>query len=184
MKRLSCNYSECFNKLFFSLAAPGRGNMRGRRVMFDTAVTRPENVKQSKKGTTGPIIQLTTNYFKIQRKKDWGLYQYHVDFAPEIDITGIRKSVLRAHRAQFNGFLFDGSMLWSTTKLQNEVTTLTGQRSDGTPVIITIKFTKEVTMTESASLQILNVIMREAMQKLNLQLVGRNYFDAVAKVGF
>lgn len=145
-------------------------------------VTRPEAVKTSKKGSTGPMLQLKTNYFRIQRKKEWGLYQYHVDFAPEIDVTGVRKSLLRAHRSQFNGFLFDGSMLWTTTRLENDPSTITTQRNDGSPVIITIKFTKEVIMTESASLQILNVILREAMQGLKLQLVGRNFFDAIAKV--
>lgn len=156
--------------------------MRGRRIMHDMEVTRPEAVKTSKKGSTGPMLQLKTNYFRIQRKKEWGLYQYHVDFAPEIDVTGVRKSLLRAHRSQFNGFLFDGSMLWTTTRLENDPSTITTQRNDGSPVIITIKFTKEVIMTESASLQILNVILREAMQGLKLQLVGRNFFDAIAKV--
>lgn len=131
-------------------AAPGRGNLRGRRIMHDMEVTRPEAVKTSKKGSTGPMLQLKTNYFRIQRKKEWGLYQYHVDFAPEIDVTGVRKSLLRAHRSQFNGFLFDGSMLWTTTRLENDPSTITTQRNDGSPVIITIKFTKEVIMTESA----------------------------------
>lgn len=37
-------------------------------------------------------------------------------------------------------------------------------------------------MTEQASLQILNLIMRRAMEGLKLQLVGRNFFDAIAKI--
>lgn len=156
--------------------------MRGRRIMPDIAQTRPDAVKESKKGISGPMIQLKTNYFRIQRKKSWGLFQYHVDFAPEIDITGIRKSLLREHKSMFNGFLFDGSMLWTTSKLTDEPTVITTKRQDGSPVTITIKFTKEIVMTEAASLQILNVILRDAMQKLRLQLVGRNFFDALAKV--
>lgn len=156
--------------------------MRGRRSIHDLEVTRPESVLATKKGTTGKLLQLTSNYFEIQRKKEWGLYQYHVDFAPEIDITGVRKSLLRPFKTQFKGFVFDGSMLWTTTKMVEDVTTITTKKHDDTPVIITIKFTKEILMTENASLQILNVILRDAMEKLRLQLVGRNFFDPVAKV--
>lgn len=37
-------------------------------------------------------------------------------------------------------------------------------------------------MTESQSLQILNLILRRAMGGLELQLVGRNFYDPDAKV--
>uniref|UniRef100_A0A336MED6 CSON000333 protein n=1 Tax=Culicoides sonorensis TaxID=179676 RepID=A0A336MED6_CULSO len=165
-----------------SATAPSRGNMRGRRVVSDIAHTRPDAVKGSKKGTTGTLFNMKTNYFRIQRKKQWGLYQYRVDFAPDIDVTQIRKALLRQHKSLFNGFLFDGSMLWTTTKLQDDPYTITTKRQDDSPVQIIIKFTKEVTTTEQSSLQVLNVILREAMQHLKLQLVGRNFFDPVAKI--
>lgn len=37
-------------------------------------------------------------------------------------------------------------------------------------------------MTDQSSLQVLNVIMRAAMEGLKLQLVGRNHYDALAKI--
>lgn len=169
-------------KFFPCLAAAARGNMRGSRTMYDLVATRPDSVHESKKGTSGPLIQLKTNYFKVQRKKIWGLYQYHIDFAPEIDHTGIRKGLMRTFKPQFNGFIFDGAMLWTTTKLKDEITTLTAAKADGSIVTISIKFVKEIEMNDNASLQILNIVLRNAIEKLKLQLVGRDYFDPIAKV--
>lgn len=155
--------------------------MRGRRSIF-LDVTRPESALHTKKGLTGQMLQLQANYFEIQRKKDWGIYQYHVDFSPELDVTGVRKALLRPYKAQYGTFIFDGTILLTTTRWPEDKTELSTKRLDDSVVKITVKFIKEVSMTESASLQILNLILRSAMEKLNLQLVGRNFFDPVAKV--
>lgn len=47
---------------------------------------------------------------------------------------------------------------------------------------LTLKFTKFVAMDQPESLQILNLILRRATTGLNLELVGRNYYDPAAKV--
>lgn len=156
--------------------------MRGRRYIGELVHTRPDTLGNTKQGSSGITTTLATNYFRLVRKPEWTIFQYRVDFAPDIDATVIRKAMFRPHANLFNGFLFDGTMLFSTTKLNKETTQFNSIRNDGTPVLITVKYVKEVLMTEMASLQILNIILRRAMEGLNLQLVGRNFFDAVAKV--
>lgn len=158
--------------------------MRGRRYIGEIVYTRPETAGNTKKGYTGTTVTLGTNYFRLIRKPEWNIFQYRIDFAPDIEAVVIRKALLRPHMKLFNGFLFDGTMLFSSTKLPSEVTQLCSARNDGTNVMITVRYVKEVLMTEMASLQILNIILRRAMEGLNLQLVGRNFFDAIAKVSF
>lgn len=40
----------------------------------------------------------------------------------------------------------------------------------------------EVTNADSHRMQVFNILLRKCLACLNLQLVGRNYFDAAAKV--
>ncbi|XP_063698509.1 protein aubergine-like [Culicoides brevitarsis] len=158
------------------------GPPRGRRVLHDLVYTRPQAVKLSKKGTTGNAVAIKSNYFKLETRPNWAIYQYRVDFAPEIEVTNIRKAILRGHKNMFDGFLFDGTMLLTSKRLREDITMLTTQRTDGSNVILTIKFIGQVTMTQQGSLQVLNLILRKSMEGLKLQLVGRNFFDAVAKI--
>ena len=72
--------------------------------------------------------------------------------------------------------------MFSSTRLANEVTHFVSKRLDGSEVTIICKYIKEVSMTEQSSLQILNLILRRGMEGLKLQLVGRNFFDAISKI--
>lgn len=47
---------------------------------------------------------------------------------------------------------------------------------------ITIRMVGEVATGDYHRLQVFNIILRKAMGTLKLQLIGRNFFDAVAKV--
>jgi len=49
------------------------------------------------------------------------LYQYRVDFNPEEDRIGTKRGLLSQHRDRLGGYLFDGSMLFSGTKYNPEV---------------------------------------------------------------
>lgn len=94
----------------------------------------------------------------------------------------VRRALLREHRELFGGYIFDGTCLFITKKLAQDVIELTSRRLDESLVKITVKYTNTIEMTDSQALQILNLIMRKSMEGLNLQLVGRNYFDAASKV--
>lgn len=153
--------------------------MRGRRVLPDIIRTRPQHVV-SKEGTSGNQVVLKTNYFRIKTKPQWSIYQYRVDFAPDIELTAVRKGILRQHKNLFNGYLFDGTVLYTLTHFETK--TIQAKRLDGSDIKIDIRFIKQTYMTEQAALQVLNVIVRSSMEGLRLQLVGRNFFDPIAKV--
>lgn len=160
----------------------GVGLPKGRRVLHDLIYTRPQAVKLSKKGTTGSGVPIKSNYFRLDTRPNWAIYQYRVEFAPDIEVSNIRKAILRGHKNMFDGFLFDGTMLLTSKRLKEDITQLATQRTDKSNVILTIKFVGQVSMTQQGSLQVLNLIMRRSMEGLKLQLVGRNFFDAVAKI--
>jgi aubergine len=49
-------------------------------------------------------------------------------------------------------------------------------------VIVTLKFTSVIEKGDYASIQIFNLLLRKCLGHLKLTLVGRNYYDAKAKV--
>jgi aubergine-like protein len=110
--------------------------------------------------------------------------QYRVDFSPDIEASIVRKALLREHSSMFGGYIFDGTCMFTSQKLDQDLLELTGKRNDDSHVKITIKHVREIPMTDGQSMQILNLVLRKAMEGLNLQLVGRNFFDAASKVRF
>lgn len=146
-------------------------------------VTRPQQL-QSKKGTDGQPVRLQTNYFKVLRRPQWDLFQYHVEFEPVIFLPGLRKMLIAQHQDRLGGYLFTGSEIYLTKKADPEKNELelSSESREGAKYTITMSLVGTVTMQTELSLQILNVILRKAMHGLQLQLVGRNFFDWAAKV--
>jgi aubergine-like protein len=72
--------------------------------------------------------------------------------------------------------------MFLTRKLPKDHVDLVSKKLDGTIVKIVIQYTGTVSRTDGQFLQILNLVLRKAMDGLKLQLVGRNFFDAAAKV--
>lgn len=164
-------------------APVGRGAMRGRRqVNVENVRTRPATLN-SKRGTSGRVVSLQANYFKLETHTDWCLYQYRVDFAPEEDRTFIRKALLRNHRATLGGYIFDGTMMYTSVRLPQDPLELTSiRKSDETPVRITVRLAGDLAQGDSHYFQFFNILMRKCLGHLDLQLVGRNFFDAKAKI--
>ena len=75
-------------------------------------------------GASGRPCLLKANYFKLDTHTNWCLYQYRVDFAPEEDRTVVRKALLRNHKAVLGGYIFDGSMMFTSQRLAPDVSIL------------------------------------------------------------
>lgn len=61
---------------------------------------------------------------------------------------------------------------------------LTSERKDGTQVKITVKFVGTCEPGDYQYMQVFNIILRECLTHLKLQLIRRNYYDPAAKVRF
>ncbi|KAJ6638517.1 Protein aubergine, partial [Pseudolycoriella hygida] len=162
-------------------APADRGAIRGRAVISDIIRTKPEGML-TKIGNVGAPVPLKTNYFRLLKKPNWQIYQYRVDFSPNIVLEGLRNRLIFEQKATLGGYLFDGTMLFLTVKLRDEVTQFMSKDKEENPIQTTIKFVGLVSMMTASSVQILNLILRRSMGKLNLQMVGRNFFDSAAKI--
>jgi hypothetical protein len=84
--------------------------------------TRPASCTSSV-GTGGDPVKILANYFEVINKPNCKLYMYHVDFAPVIDSKRMRLALFKRHEATLfpTNKAFDGSMVYSSTLLQDEV---------------------------------------------------------------
>lgn len=138
---------------------------------------------QTKKGSSGAGELFQTNYFRLLKRPEWALYQYRIDFQPEIEVPAIRKRLVYEQKSTFGGYIYDTrNTVYLTKKLRDDPTECRGRTREGQDTVISLKYTGKIEMDTTESLQILNLILRRAIDGLKLQLVGRNYFDAAAKV--
>ena len=56
------------------------------------------------------------------------------------------------------------------------------RKSDETPIRITVRLVGDLMQGDSHYLQFFNILLRKCLGHLDLQLVGRNFYDAKAKV--
>ncbi|XP_067125118.1 piwi-like protein 1 [Centruroides vittatus] len=156
----------------------GRGTRRGRQEIYEP-VTRPEHVAD-KRGKTGKKIEVYSNYFKVLSRPNWRIYQYHVDFAPTVESSRMRRGLLHDHKDLFGPcYLFDGmSDIKSLVKLRDEITEVySRRRTDDENIQITIKRVAELAPNHPEVNRLFNTQMRRNLQHLEFLLLGRHFFD-------
>ncbi|XP_075154889.1 piwi like RNA-mediated gene silencing protein aubergine [Haematobia irritans] len=158
-----------------------RGAVRGKRVITEIVQSRPQGLA-TKSGLTGTKVPIQANYFRILRKPKWSIHQYRVDFRPDVDLVRLRRAYLGQHRDLFGGYIFDGTVLFCTNHFADDQKELLTKNREGETIQIILKHVGIVDATDAQLIQILNLILRRSMEGLNLQLVGRNFFDPAARV--
>lgn len=97
----------------------------------------------------------------------------------------VKKALLYHHKEKLPKFMFDGSLLFTTSHLSSDDSNLvlTSVRdTDQSKVTITIKLVGEIQPTDAHYIQFFNIVLRAAMEKLQLELIKRDYYDPRAAV--
>jgi len=162
----------------------GRGAKRGRPVDQPAVLRTIPEALATKQGKVGTKLKLKSNYFALEKVPNWSLFQYRVDMSPEIDYTKERKYHVRQNPLIKN-YIFDGTMMMTTTPLgdKSDKLVFTSKRKhDDELVTVTIRYVGEIDPSSNTYIQFLNIIVRMLLEKLNLDLIGRNYYDAKAAI--
>ncbi|XP_048876096.1 piwi-like protein 1 [Brienomyrus brachyistius] len=173
--------TETFSQISAGFQQVKIGERGGRRRDFhDTGInTRQamEHVRESKTGVSGSPIELRANFFRLVSRPQWVLYQYHVDFNPPMESRRLRSALLFQHEeALGSARTFDGAALFLPRRLQTE-TILFSETKHGEKVKITVTLTNELPPTSPVCLQFYNIIFRRILRILNMQQIGRHYYN-------
>ncbi|XP_015733495.1 piwi-like protein 1 [Coturnix japonica] len=164
---------------FQDLSLADRGGRR--RDFHDLGVnTRQaiEHVRESKTGSSGAVIKLVANFFRLTSRPQWALYQYHIDYNPEMEARRLRSGLLFQHEDLLGKtHAFDGAILFLPKRLPNKITEVFSKTRNGEDVRITITLTNELPPTSPTCLQFYNIIFRRLLKMMNLQQIGRNYYN-------
>lgn len=126
---------------------------------------------------------LKTNYFRVSRRDDESIFQYRVDFNPTVESSKLMGSIIYNLKGIIGGYLFDGTQLFTRHKIRSDEVELTTKESTtGRDYIVKLRKVGVIDGTNEMAFMIFNLINRKAMAGLKLQLIGRNYFDPVAKI--
>lgn len=168
----------------------GRGRGRGgakktREEFVDSVTTRTAVDKHGRfNPDTEEKVQLCANYFKVYPMnvdRRVRITMYHVIFKPFCEERGNRYGLMR--QLGLGTSNYDGSAsIYLMQKLRDKVTKFDAESRDGRRFIITLAEKNEILTTDAMFFTILNLIIRNAMDALKLQLVGRNYYDAANKI--
>jgi aubergine-like protein len=110
------------------------------------------------------------------------MYQYHVDFAPVVDSKKVRFMLMKPHDNMFQNKAFDGSTIYSLTKLPDEFTEVSSANEAGEIILIKIKRVAEVISTSPQFVQLFSVVFRKCLKKYGMQELNRNYFDMSTRI--
>lgn len=166
----------------------GRGGARGRQAreeFHDQVVTRPMDLDKRGKPGDSTIVDLKANFFKVHMLERLSVTLYHVGFVPDIQHPGIKRKLVQDNQPSIGTFLFDGgNQIYLLNELPESNVRLNGRTREGQDIVMTLRKTRTVHYTEGTFLTVLNLVLRDSMRALSLQLVGRDFYDAQAKVNF
>lgn len=107
---------------FQELSLAERGGRR--RDFHDLGVNTRQNldhVKESKTGSSGIIVRLSTNHLRLTSRPQWALYQYHIEYNPLMEARRLRSALLFQHEDIIGRcHAFDGTILFLPKRLQQK----------------------------------------------------------------
>jgi len=128
---------------------------------------------------------LASNYLELVSRPNWRLLQYRVDMKPDIEHTGTRKAMLSAHKEKLPKYIFDGTIMFTTTRLSADdkpLVLVSKRNTDDTEVTVTVRLVSEVQPTDFHYTHFFNIVLRQAMERMKLELIRRDYFDPKAAI--
>ncbi|RWS16906.1 piwi-like protein 1 isoform X1 [Dinothrombium tinctorium] len=144
----------------------------------------PPPIENKVVGTEGRPLDVAVNYVRLNRKKDTGVFEYHVDFDPLIDSRNTRFRILRSRDLEDvigNVIQFTGINLYLPIRLQDSVTVVsTVMPTDNSPVDVKITFVKEPPSAEM--IPFFNTMFRRVMRILRMVQIQRHHYDPTMRV--
>ncbi|KYQ88959.1 hypothetical protein DLAC_11817 [Tieghemostelium lacteum] len=117
-------------------------------------------------------IQLYVNHF-LSKFNTKVIYQYHVEFVPEVINRGSRYEIMQKAGPEFNNlFKYDGNAILYT---MNEISKSTIRVNSDT---ITLTKVAVLSNTDAKSSQFFNILFKQFLRILKLTLIGRQYYDS------
>lgn len=160
------------------------GGAPGQHIQETTSVvaTRPSRVSVKEGREGAPLRTMTSNFFELLSKPNVHFLQYRVDFTPEIEHNRLKMGLLYSHEQVLGKHVFDGTLLYCTSRLPQPLELFSNRRSDNSVVGIKLRLVGELCKEDSNYINVLNIIIRRCLKMLNMTMIKRDYYDSEARI--
>ncbi|KAB0364501.1 hypothetical protein FD754_008657 [Muntiacus muntjak] len=142
------------------------------------------HVRESTKGTQGSPVMLFSNHVQLKSCSQKLLYKYNVIYTPDIEDGRKREALLsELEKLLGNRCIYDGKSLLlphSLGEMKKEVVS----KLKNEPVTITFELSRELQTTSPDCLRYYNILFRKMLEKMDLNQIGRNYYNKNKKTEF
>lgn len=127
------------------------------------------------RGTSGSQISASCNYIRLVTEGERGVFEYHVQFIPQIDAKSVKGKTINLHLG-FIKMYDGGSCLYLPVKLEKpKMEYHCIHPHDNSEFVMVVTFIKQKRLGEC--LHLFNVLFKKIMRALLYSQIGRNYFD-------
>lgn len=103
---------------------------------------------------------MAANYFELVKNPNWTLYQYHVDFEPEIPSKGFRRALFyQIPRVRDKNLALDGSTFFSIENFGDFTETVADKKSERS-INIKVRLVDTVDAVSEQGIRQLNLIFK------------------------
>jgi len=135
-----------------------------------------EPVKFQGKG--GKMLNVTSNYLRIEEKPNTGVYEYEVRFIPNVDMRNERFRLIRQIEPIIGDVrTFDGVKLFLPKLLADKSTICDAVNVDGSSLKIVVNFKKKLELCSREMIQQFNIIFKRIFNVLKFKMHNRNFYD-------
>lgn len=126
-------------------------------------------------------LKLITNYFRVETTEKVSMTQYRIDFDPATENRSLKFAIINESKDFLGLHVYDGAnTVYLMKRLPDKETWRLVTLRDGSRFNVRFRESREILYTDAMFFTILNLILRRCFEALRLNLVGRNYYDAMA----
>ncbi|BFZ18410.1 hypothetical protein BsWGS_21449 [Bradybaena similaris] len=162
------------------MARMGLETTHRRRQPFEKYIEVPyKDEGKETHGKYGQVIELYTNYFQVTLPSEFKIWQYHVNFNPEVESIRVKFGLIASLELVTGAVkCFDGGILYLCKLLPNEVTECFATRTyDNAVIRIELKRVAEVFANTPQYIQIVNLLFKKVLMAMGMKLIRDHYFN-------
>ncbi|CAF3792734.1 unnamed protein product [Rotaria magnacalcarata] len=135
-----------------------------------------------KRGTAGDPVNIIANYIKILTKPQWELYQYHIEFIPNVENKRFRREIISQHRSNLKDVAFDGTTIYTFDNFGELREFSCRHPTTSEEVKVVLKKVAENSPDSPIFFHLANLIVRKLLELSGMKLIGRNYYQFDRKI--
>ncbi|CAF1161007.1 unnamed protein product [Adineta ricciae] len=163
------------------VGATRSGRSSSRSMPYSTVSENRSQIGE-KRGESGDPINIIANYIKVLTKPEWELFQYHIEFTPDIENRRFRREIISQHRTLFKDVAFDGTTIYSFDDLGDSQDFACRHPSTPDEVRVVVRKVARNSPNSPAFFHMANLIVRKLLELTGMKLIGRNYYQFDRKV--